>query len=93
MLSSHGIMVCSARGANVIKNLMIEVYLSVKAWDIPLALIQPFYNVYALRRPMVYQDANYGGDEGCTRITLDGPDNELPEQWITGDLVSIKMGE
>jgi hypothetical protein len=91
MLSTHGIMVCSALGAAVIQRTMLEVFLSDKPWDIPLALIQPYYNIYAMREPMVYQDAYYNGDEGCTKIRFDGPDRELPEEWLTKDLATIRM--
>jgi hypothetical protein len=91
MLSTHGIMVCSALGAAVIQRTMLEVFLSDKPWDIPLALIQPYYNIYAMREPMVYQDAAYNGDEGCTKIRFDGPDRELPEEWLTKDLATIRM--
>jgi hypothetical protein len=70
---------------------MLEVYLSDKAWDIPLAYIQPFYNVYALRRPWVYQDSAYGGDEACTRITLEGEERELPKEWLSRDYATISM--
>jgi hypothetical protein len=91
MLASHGIMVCSALGAAVLQRTMLEVYLSDTAWDIPLAFIQPYYKVYALRRPWVYQDVAYGGDEACTRITLEGGDHRLPEEWVNGDLATIRM--
>jgi len=91
MLATHGIMVCSALGASVIQRTMLEVYLSDKAWDIPLAYIQPFYNVYALRCPWVYQDSAYGGDEACTRITLEGEDRVLPNEWLSRDHVTISM--
>jgi len=93
MLASHGIMVCSALGASVLQRTMLEVFLSDKAWDIPLAFIQPYYNVYALRRPWVYQDSKYGGDEACTRITFEGGDNKLPDDWKNNDLATIKMRE
>jgi hypothetical protein len=93
MLATHGIMVCSALGASVLQRTMLEVYLSDKAWDIPLAYIQPFYNVYALRKPWVYQDSVYGGDDACTRITLEGDDRELPKEWLSRDHVTISMQE
>jgi hypothetical protein len=91
MLSTHGIIICSPLGAAVFQRTMLEVFLSDKPWDIPLALIQPYYNVYALRDPMVYQDANYGGHELCTRCKLDGPDNPFPAEWLTRDLATIRM--
>jgi len=86
-------MVCSALGASVLQRTMLEVFLSDKAWDIPLAFIQPYYNVYALRRPWVYQDSKYGGDEACTRITFEGGDNKMPDDWKNNDLATIKMRE
>jgi hypothetical protein len=92
MLASHGILVCSPLGAAAIQRTVLEIFLSDQPWDIPLAFIQPFYNVYALRRPWVYQDSAYGGDEVCTRITFEGPDNELPENWVNNQWATIRMG-
>jgi hypothetical protein len=91
MLSTHGIVICSPLGAAVFQRTMLEVFLSDQPWDIPLALIQPYYRVYALREPLVYQDAEYNGDEGCTRIELQGPDKEMPAEWVTRDLATIRM--
>lgn len=91
MLASHGILVCSALGASAIQRTMLETYLSDKPWDIPLAFIQPYYRVYALRRPWVYQDSAYGGDEACTRITFEGEDKDLPENWINQGCATIQM--
>ena len=91
MLASHGIMICSALGAAVLQRTMLETFLSDRAWDVPLAFLQPYYNVYAIRKPWVYQDSRYGGDEACTRITLEGPDNPIPDEWLTRDLATIKM--
>lgn len=91
MLASHGILVCSVLGAAAIQRTMLETYLSDKPWDIPLAFIQPYYRVYALRRPWIYQDSVYGGDEACTRITFEGEDNELPENWMSRGWATIHM--
>ena len=93
MLASHGILVCSPLGAAAIQRTMLEIFLSDQPWDVPLALIQPFYNVYALRRPWVYQDSAYGGDEACTRVTFEGPDNELPANWVNNSWTTLKMRE
>lgn len=91
MLATHGIMICSPLGASVFQRTMLEVFISDKPWDIPLALMQPYYQVYALRDPLVYQDVNYGGDERCTQIKLEGPDNRLPDNWVSRDVITIRM--
>jgi hypothetical protein len=91
MLATHGILICSPLGASVIQRTMLEVFMTDVAWDVPLAFIQPYYNVYALKTPFVYQDSTYGGDEDCTKISLSGPDNILPQEWVTYDLCTIRM--
>jgi hypothetical protein len=91
MLATHGILVCSALGAAAIQRTMMEVFLCDKPWDVPLAYLQPFYRVYAVRVPWVYQDAGYGGDEACTRITLEGEDSILPVEWVTTNYMSMRI--
>jgi hypothetical protein len=93
MLATHGIMVCSALGASVIQRTMLEVFLSDKALDIPLAYVQPFYNVYALRRPWIYKDSVYNGDDTSTKITLEGEDNVLRKAWLSKNYATISMRE
>jgi len=88
MLASHGILVCSALGAAAIQRTMVEVFLSDQPWDVPLAFLQPYYQVYALRRPWVYRE-----EEASTQITLEGPDNPLPENWVNRDGATCRMGE
>lgn len=91
MLATHGIMICSPIGAAVFQRTMLEVFLSDQSWDIPLAFIQPYYNVYALREPLVYQDSKYGGDEACTRFSIMGYGNPLPNEWKKKDLATLRM--
>lgn len=91
MLSTHGIVVCSPLGAAVFQRTMLEVFLTDYPWDVPLAFIQPYYKVYALKTPYVYQDCTYGGYEKQTRLSLDGPDHPLPAEWVTTDLCTIRM--
>lgn len=94
MLSTHGVMVCSALGASALQRTMVEVYFVGMAWDIPMAYLQPHYRVYALRNPWVYQDAAYGGVEHCTRIVLqDGGTHLLPKEYKNHELATIKMME
>jgi len=80
MLSLHGIIICSASGALAIQKAMMEGYFSDKIWDLYTTYIQPYYNVYALKIPLVYQDKNLGGAEAETKITIEEFKSEtLPE--------------
>jgi len=76
MLSLHGIMVCSHRGGEILLKCMKDGYQTGIIWDIFTAMIQPYYNVYALTNPLVYQDIEYGGVEGPTKITFDPQQNK-----------------
>lgn len=72
MLSTHAIMICSARGAATYQRCMMEnYYKNCKGWDVPLSRIQPFYNVYALKIPLFYQDKKYGGVEWATKVKFE----------------------
>ena len=68
LLALHGVLVCSPAGASVIQRSMVESFYRDKPWDIPITHAQPFYNVYALRVPLVYQNALYGGKQSVTKI-------------------------
>jgi len=89
MLASHGIMVCSALGAAALQRTMMETWFSDRPWDVPLAYIQPYYHVYGLREPLIYQNEERGGDASCTRITIDGNGCVLPFEYINCDLATI----
>ena len=69
MLSTHGIMICSSAGANLITRCMSEAFYKNIIWDVPLAKSLSLYNVYALREPLVYQDKKYNGAEDSTKLT------------------------
>lgn len=70
MVSMHGIMICSIRGLLAYQRAMVESFFRNMPTDIPMAHMQPFLNVYACRRPMVYQWASIGGEEQSTHIEL-----------------------
>ena len=91
MLSSHGIMICSALGAAALQRTMMEVWFLDKDWDIPMAYIQPYYNVYAMRKPLVYQKYEKGGEQSSTEIILRGEGNTLPIEYINCDLATISV--
>jgi len=83
MLAMHGIIVCSASGALAIQKSLLEDYYKNMPWDISLAYIQFYYNVYALKDPLVYQDGKYGGCEGSTKFSITSSlDSPLPTEYI-----------
>lgn len=68
LLALHCVMICSAAGAALMQRSMMESYFKDIPWDIPITHAQPFYNVYALRVPLAYQDNKYGGKQSATKI-------------------------
>jgi hypothetical protein len=90
MLATHGIMVCSASGALAIQKSVLETYEKDLPWDICLAYIQPYYNVYALKSPLVYQDGKYGGYEKSTKFSIESSDDSpFPSDYINRTNSSI----
>jgi hypothetical protein len=83
MLSTHGMMICSASGALAIQKAVLEGYYKNTVWDIFIARMQPYYNVYALKKPLVFQDKKYNGQEDWTRFSIEScNDSPLPEKYI-----------
>ena len=90
MLAMHGIMVCSASGALAIQKAILEGYYKNTDWDICVAQIQSYYNVYALKKPLIYQDSKYGGQEPQTKFSIESNnDSPLPKTYINTTNVSI----
>ena len=69
MLSSHGILVCSALGAILITRCVTEAFYKNIIWDAYLARTQHLYNVYALNTPIVYQDKHYNSNDATEKAT------------------------
>ena len=90
MLAFHGIIVCSIRGLLTLQKCMFESYFKNTIWDIFTAQIQPYLNVYALKKPLVYQYGKIGGQEKYTKINyIDKADIPIPNEWINKDNLSI----
>lgn len=91
MLSLHGIIICSASGALAVQKCMMETYFKInKCCDTFMAHIQPYYNIYALKIPLVYQDKRFKGLEAQTKIIIDDVCNEeIPEKYINKSNISI----
>ena len=88
MLALHGIIICSVRGLMGIQKCMLEGYFKDIIWDIFTAQIQPYYNVYALRKPLVYQYGEIGGQEGPTKIEYHELNKEMDSSWINQTNIS-----
>ena len=70
MLSTHGFIITSIKGLNYLKKTMNIAYNMDIGWDIILAGMQSYYNVYCLKTPLVYQDGTVGGSEDATTKDL-----------------------
>ena len=68
MLSTHGLIVCSFKGLNILEKSLLEDMRLNRGYDITLTINQPKFNVYALRKPLVYQYEKIGGKEKFTKI-------------------------
>jgi len=90
MLSLHGLIVCSMRGLLSLQKCILEDYFNNRDWDICVAQIQPYLNVYAFKNPLVYQYGKIGGQEPETNINyIDKANISLPDEWINTQNVSI----
>jgi hypothetical protein len=90
MLATHGMIVCSASGALALQRALMEGYSKDKVWDIFFAYIQPYYNFYALKTPLVFQDSKYGGAEKATKFTISSTsDSPIPNHYINTTNSSI----
>jgi len=90
MLTCHGIMICSASGANAFQRAVSEGFYSKWHWDLPVAAIQPYYKVYALKKPLVFQDAKYKGCQIATKFEL-AKYEDFDEKQLVNNNVSIIM--
>ena len=87
MLSAHGIIICSALGATVYQRCMMEGFIKNTYWDLPLSNIHPYYNVYALKQPLVYQDYKYRGCEEPTKFELQDYISSKNKEFYKNDLL------
>ena len=95
MLSCHGMIICSIRGMLIIQKCMMEAYFKDIIWDMFTAQVQPYYNAYALKIPLVYQCAemNNGNNDLhiATKITMENEfNNNIDSSWVNTDYLCIK---
>lgn len=90
MLSLHGLIICSVRGLLTMQKCMMEGFFLNRDVDIFTSEIQPYLNIYALKRPLVYQYGKIGGVENYTKVTIEDSDDVImPEEWINKQNISI----
>jgi hypothetical protein len=71
MLSTHAILINSFKGVLIYQKAMIDAMINNRHYDIPLAIQQQYYNIYALRKPIFCQDILHGGQEDTDYIITD----------------------
>ena len=91
MLQTHGIIVTSIRGALGIHTACLEGYFNCRIWDYYVSQSQPYFNVYALKEPLVFQDENFGGTPGTNiKITNEHIFEEYSHKLKNDQMVSFK---
>ena len=89
MLSTHGMIICSSAGALALQKCLLEDCFRNRGYDISLAQIQPYYNIYALKKPLVYQFQPIGGKELSTKLEYNTKDKEINPKWINRNNLSV----
>jgi|TARA_B110001469_G_C9648923_1_gene330089 hypothetical protein len=89
MLSTHGMIICSMTGALVLQKCLMEDCFRNRGYDISLAQIQPYYNIYALKTPLIYQFKKIGGKEKSTKLEYNTEDKDIHPKWINKNNLSI----
>lgn len=94
MLSTHGVIVCSVKGATTLQRCVMEAYYIDYVWDNTIVKVLPFLNVYALKEPLVYQDFSYGGNPETKISYNDLIKSKTPKELFYNDkdnILSLKM--
>jgi len=89
MLTIHGFIICSLRGLIAFQKCLVDAYHTGKIIDELTAAIQPYYNVYALKKPLVYQLEELGGQEELTKFELTNEEKIIPEHYINKTDASV----
>lgn len=70
MLALHSVLICSPSGALAYQKGVMEGYFKKIPWDVNISALQPYYNVYAFKSPLFYQNSEFGGQEEPTNFIL-----------------------
>ena len=91
MLSGHGMLINSLRGMLTLQKCILEDFFKNRHYDISISQIQPYLNVYALKKPLVYQYKKIGGCELGTKFELTNKqDKHIPEELKNRTNISIQ---
>lgn len=93
MLSSHGLMICSPLGAHAYQKALLESFYKNRHYDLNIASLQPYYNIYILKKPLVFQDPKYGGHL-CTKNEVEKCSHfinkKIPDEYVFKNTIPIK---
>ena len=70
MLSQHAVVICSKRWLVMLLRTISAATARNIIWDLPTARVMDRYRVYALEKPLFFQDARIGGQQDPTLVTL-----------------------
>lgn len=91
MLSTHGMLITSLRGMLTLQKCILEDFFKNRHYDISISQIQPYLNVYAVKKPLVYQYKKIGGCELGTKFELTNKqDKHIPEELKNRTNISIQ---
>ncbi len=86
-------MICSPLGAHAYQKALLENFYQNKVCDLSIASLQPYYNIYILKKPYVFQDRKYGGHQ-CTKIEAENcpyfKNKKIPEKMVFTNTIPIK---
>ena len=68
MLSTHGMLLSSIQGLFILQQCLMEDYMYDRHYDLSICQIQPYYNIYALKIPLVYQAIYMDENNNCSKI-------------------------
>ena len=93
MLSTHGLMICSPLGAHAYQKAVIESFHKNRPYDLHIASLQPYYNIYMLKNPLVFQDPKFGG-QLCTKNEVEKCSHfinkKIPDEYVYKNTIPIK---
>lgn len=70
MLSQHAVVICSKRWLAMLLRTQSAATARNIIWDLPVARVMDRYRVYALEKPIFFQDARVGGQQDPTLVTI-----------------------